>query len=85
MKLDLNQLKDVAERAVMTYVQSVVGLIAASGMTEMSLSGAKMIAVSAAPAALSIIKGYFASILPMGDSSASVLKTTTPPAELPED
>ena len=30
MKLDLNQLKDVLERALSTYVQSVVGLIAAT-------------------------------------------------------
>ena len=78
LKLDLDQLKDVAERALMTYVQSVVGLIAASGMTALSMSSAKTIVVSAAPAALSIIKGYFASVLPMGDKSASVLPMAKP-------
>ena len=80
MKLDMNQLKDVVERALMTYVQSVVGLIAASGMADLSLSTMKMVAVSAAPAALSIIKGYLASVLPIGDASASVLKTTPAPS-----
>ena len=85
MKLDLDQLKDVAERAISTYVQSVVGLIAASGMTDLDLSTMKMIAVSAAPAALSILKSYAASILPFGDASGSLVKTSADPAELPED
>jgi hypothetical protein len=85
MKLDLDQLKDVAERAISTYVQSVVGLIAASGMTDLDLSTMKMIAVSAAPAALSILKSYAASILPIGDASGSLVKTSADPAELPED
>ena len=85
MKLDFNQLNDVAERAISTYVQSVVGLIAASGMTDLDLSTMKMIAVSAAPAALSILKSYAASILPIGDASGSLVKTSADPAELPED
>jgi hypothetical protein len=85
MKLDFDQLKDVAERAISTYVQSVVGLIAASGMTDLDLSTMKMIAVSAAPAALSILKSYAASILPIGDASGSLVKTSADPAELPED
>jgi len=85
MKLDFDQLKDVAERAISTYVQSVVGLIAASGMTDLDLSTMKMIAVSAAPAALSILKSYAASILPFGDASGSLVKTSADPAELPED
>ena len=85
MKLDFDQLKDVAERAISTYVQSVVGLVAASGMTDLDLSTMKMIAVSAAPAALSILKSYAASILPFGDASGSLVKTSADPAELPED
>ena len=85
MKLDFDQLKDVAERAISTYVQSVVGLIVASGMTDLDLSTMKMIAVSAAPAALSILKSYAASILPIGDASGSLVKTSADPAELPED
>jgi len=85
MKLDLHQLKDVAERALSTYVQSVVGLIAASGMTDLSLSTMKLIAISAAPAALSILKGYLSSILPIGDSSASVIGAKPTPAVMPDE
>ena len=80
MKLDINQLKDVAERALMTYAQSVIGLWVAGSMTDMSLSSVKTLAVSAAPGALSIIKSYLATALPFGDASASVLKTTPAPA-----
>ena len=78
MTIDLNQLKDVLERAISTYVQSVVGLIAASGMADLDLSTMKVVAVSAAPAALSILKGYVASVLPLGDKSASVLAMGKP-------
>ena len=78
MTIDLNQLKDVLERAISTYVQSVVGLIAASGMTDLDLSTMKVVAVSAAPAALSILKGYLASVLPIGDKSASVIAMGRP-------
>ena len=78
MKLDLDQLKDVLERALSTYIQSVAGLIAVSGIADLSLSTMKVIAVSAAPAALSIIKGYVASVLPLGDKSASVLAMGKP-------
>ena len=85
MKLDRSKLLDVCERAVSTYFQSVCGLLAASSMTDLDLSTMKMIAVSAAPAALSIIKSYAASILPIGDATASLVKTTADPAELPDD
>ena len=78
MTIDLNQLKDVLERAISTYVQSVVGLIAASGMTDLDLSTIKVMAVSAAPAALSILKGYVASVLPLGDKSASMIAMGKP-------
>jgi hypothetical protein len=54
-------------------------------MTDLDLSTMKMIAVSAAPAALSILKSYAASILPIGDASGSLVKTSADPAELPED
>ena len=85
MKLDFDQLKDVGERALATYVESVCGLIAVSGVADLDLSTMKMIAVSAAPAALSILKSYAASILPIGDASGSLVKTSADPAELPED
>tara|TARA_Y100000310_G_scaffold337256_1_gene423880 strand:+ start:798 stop:1058 length:261 start_codon:yes stop_codon:yes gene_type:complete len=85
MKLDIDQLKDVAERAVMTYIQAVIGLWLAGTMTDMSLSGMKALAVAAAPGALSIVKGYCASVLPIGDKSASIVSTTPKPDDLTDD
>jgi len=85
MKLDIDQLKDVAERAVMTYVQAVVGLWLAGTMTDMSLSGMKALAVAAAPGALSVVKSYFAAVLPIGDKSASIVGTTSKPGDLTDD
>ena len=78
MNLDLHQLKDVLERAISTYVQSVAGLIAASGMADLDLSTLKVFAVSAAPAALAIVKGYGMSLLPFGDKSASAISQGRP-------
>ena len=78
MNLDLHQLKDVLERAISTYVQSVAGLIAAAGMADLDLSTLKVLAVSAAPAALAIVKGYGMSLLPFGDKSASAISHGRP-------
>lgn len=74
MTLDRRQLVDVIERAAFTYIQSVIGLLLASGVTDMGgLSTLKMAAVGGLPAALSILKGWMASVLPVGDSTASVI------------
>ena len=54
-------------------------------MTDMSLSGMKALAVAAAPGALSIVKGYCASVLPIGDKSASIVGTTPKPDDLTDD
>ena len=86
MKLDRKQLIDVIERAVFTYVQTVIGLVLASGLTDMGgLSTIKMAAVGGLPAALSILKGYMASVLPVGDATASIARMGGTPAELPDD
>ncbi len=45
------------------------------------LSTIKMAAVSGLPAALSVLKGYMASVMPIGDASASVIATKPPAAE----
>ena len=78
MTIDLHQLKDVLERAISTYVQSVAGLIAASGMADLDLSTLKVLAVSAAPAALASIKGYGMSLWPCGDKSAAAISLGRP-------
>ncbi len=72
MKLDRSQLVDVLERALFTYAQSVCGLLLAGPLVGMNgLSTIKMAAVSGLPAALSVLKGYMASVMPIGDASAS--------------
>ena len=78
MTIDLHQLKDVAERAISTYIQSVAGLIAASGMADLDLSTLKVLAVWAAPAALASIKGYGMALLPFGEKSASAISLGRP-------
>lgn len=69
--------QDVLERAVSTYVQVFAGLLVAAnvGVSEVAdLSVVKTCAVSALPAALSVLKSLAAINLPVGDSSASVLR-----------
>ena len=87
MKLDRSQLVDVLERALFTYAQSVCGLLLAGPLVGMNgLSTIKMAAVSGLPAALSVLKGYMASVMPVGNATASVLVIATkPPAAAEHD
>lgn len=75
--LNKNQLNDVLERALATYLQTITGLLTAaqfgvSGIED--LSTLKTCAVSALPAVLSAVKSVLAVRLPYGDDSASVLR-----------
>ena len=73
----MRKTQDVLERAVATYVQVFAGLLVAAntGFTEVAdLSVVKTCAISALPAALSVLKSLAAINLPVGDSSASVLR-----------
>ncbi|WP_315892499.1 peptidoglycan-binding protein [Streptomyces sp. P9(2023)] len=57
-------LADVAERTIATYLQSVLGLMAASSTTDLvSLSAWQAAAVSAIPAALSALKSTLGTVL----------------------
>lgn len=57
-------LADIAERTLATYLQSLLGLMAASSTTDMvSLSAWQVAAVSALPAALSALKSTLGTIL----------------------
>ncbi|WJD99781.1 hypothetical protein [Streptomyces antimycoticus] len=50
-------LYDLAERTVLTYVETFLGLLLASGATDLvDLSAAKAAAVAALPAALAVVK-----------------------------
>lgn len=73
LRLNVRQVKDVLERAVATYVQAVVGLVIAAGATSLDMGTLRAAAVGAVPAALSVIKGWLAAVLPVGDDSASML------------
>ena len=84
MRLNIDQLKDIAERAIFTYVQSFLGLLTASGMgVDMGgISTLKMAAIGGLPAAISVIKGSFCTMAPIGDAPASVVKQQQ---DIPED
>lgn len=57
-------LADVAERTIATYLQSVLGLMAAASTTDLvSLSAWQAAAVSAIPAALSALKSTLGTVL----------------------
>ena len=68
MMLNRNQLIDVSERALATAVQTFLALWMATDLTDTKSAG-----VAAAAAGLSVIKGWLASVLPVGDDSASLI------------
>jgi hypothetical protein len=84
MRLNKEQLMDIVERALFTYVQTFLGLLSASGLgVDMGgLSTLKMAALGGLPAAISVIKGALCTLAPIGDETASVIRQKQP---LPED
>ena len=84
MRLNIDQLKDIAERAIFTYIQTFLGLLSASGMgVDMGgISTLKMAAIGGLPAAISVIKGALCTMAPIGDATASVVKQQQ---DIPED
>ncbi len=68
LTLNRNQLIDVTERALATAVQTFLALWIATDLTDTKSAG-----VAAAAAGLSVIKGWLASVLPVGDDTASLV------------
>jgi hypothetical protein len=68
LTLNRNQLIDVTERALATAVQTFLALWLATDLTDMRSAG-----VAAAAAGLSVIKGWLATVLPVGDDTASLV------------
>jgi hypothetical protein len=66
--LDTTLLKDVAERAIATALQTFVALYVVGDMSSL-----KTAAVAGVAAGLSVLKGVVASAVPFGDKSASVV------------
>ena len=66
--------RDLAERAIATYVQAFLGLLITSGITDIGVI--KTAAISAIPAALSVVKSVLAEKYAPGTvSPASLAKS----------
>ena len=76
MRLNIDQFKDIAERAIFTYVQTFLGLLSASGM------GVDMGGISTLKMAGIGIKGAICTMAPIGDATASIVKQQQ---DIPED
>lgn len=78
--LGWHQIKDIAERALSTYIQSVIGILLAANITDFGdgVSTVRAAAVSAIPAVLSVVKGWLAATLPFGDDSAGAVDLSRP-------
>ena len=73
-------LADIAERAVLTYIEAFLGLLLASGTTDLvDLSTLQSAAVAALPAALAVVKGAVGTLLGRS-GTASWLPARTDPA-----
>lgn len=64
--------RDMLERAVSTWIQGFLGMLIASGMTDLDVSVLASAAFGALPAALSVIKSTLARKVPGTVSPASV-------------
>ncbi|MFE0477024.1 hypothetical protein ACFW2V_36065 [Streptomyces sp. NPDC058947] len=73
-------LADITERAVLTYVEAFLGLLLASGTTNVvTLSALQSAAVAAIPAGLAVVKGAVGSLLGR-TGTASWLPSRSDPA-----
>ncbi|WP_425245375.1 hypothetical protein [Streptomyces sp. NEAU-NA10] len=73
-------LADIAERAVLTYVEAFLALLLASGTTNVvSLSALQSAAIAAIPAGLAVVKGAVGSLLGRA-GTASWLPASSDPA-----
>ncbi|MGC9539968.1 hypothetical protein [Streptomyces sp. UG1] len=73
-------LADIAERAVLTYVEAFLGLLLASETTDvLTLSALESAAIAAIPAGLAVVKGAIGSLLGRA-GTASWLSARTDPA-----
>ena len=67
-------MRDTLERVVFTYLESLIGLLIASGTGLVTLGGVKAAAVAAIPAALTVAKSALAARVPGTVSPASVAR-----------
>tara|TARA_R100001198_G_C5189049_1_gene182447 strand:+ start:418 stop:657 length:240 start_codon:yes stop_codon:yes gene_type:complete len=73
MTLNLKQLRDVAERSLATFFQAAIGAIGTNSLMDLGVDNWKMIVAAGASSALAVIKGYIATVIPVGDDTASMV------------
>ena len=73
MTLNLKQLKDCAERSIATFFQAAIGAIGTNSLMDLGVDNWKMVVAAGASAALAVIKGYIATVIPLGDDTASMV------------
>lgn len=66
-------LKDVAERAIATFAQTLVALVGTNAVDILSVGLGDSLKAAAVAAGLSVVKSVAAAKGPIGDSSASVV------------
>jgi hypothetical protein len=75
-------LADIAERALLTYIEAFLGVLLASGTTDIvNLSTLEAAAIAAIPAGLAVLKGAAGSILGHA-GTASWLPARNDPASI---
>tara|TARA_R110002124_G_scaffold286198_1_gene466329 strand:- start:682 stop:894 length:213 start_codon:yes stop_codon:yes gene_type:complete len=65
--------KDLAERALSTFIQAFLGVLATSQLVQIDASLVEGALLAGISAALSVIKGSLASKAPLGSDSASLV------------
>ena len=66
-------LKDVAERAISTFAQTLIALVGTNATDLLNVGLADSLKAAAVAAGLSVVKSVAAAKGPIGDSSASVV------------
>ena len=66
--------KDLAERTIASGVQGCLAALGTNSVLDMGVDQWKLIAMGGVTAALGVLKGWAASVLPIGDKSPSLVK-----------
>ena len=66
--------KDLAERTIASGIQGCLAALGTNSVRDMGVDQWKLIAMGGVTAGLAVIKGWVASVLPIGDKSPSFVK-----------
>jgi len=66
--------KDLAERTIASGVKGCLAALGTNSVLDMGVDQWKLIAMGGVTAALAVLKGWAASVLPIGDKSPSLVK-----------